>query len=221
MALGVRSYGSALLTQNIFVTDNLPNTIPAIKSFARKVLEPTFTCKEADCKTTVGRLLQVPEASLEGLIRVDNNQAITEQNIIDWINADVYTTRVRDTSSCLTVGGFCRDCGTGYNARILEYGTPELGKPMTFKSSPRSFQNYIAGTYSGAAMGWLPLSADPLPNDPTDWNTITSHGEMDKLCRLLLPKGMPRDEYDYLFTVTDVLERALLIIGTYGVYGNV
>lgn len=221
MALGVRSYGSALLTQNIFVVDNLPDTIPAIKSFARKVLEPTFICKESDCKTTVGRLVQVPEASLIGLIRLDTDQPITDAKIEEWVRAGTYTTRVRDTSSCLTEGGFCRNCGIGYNARILEYGTPELNKPMTFKNSPRSFQNYIAGTYSGAAMGWLPLSADPLPNDPSDWSTITTHGEMDKLCRLLLPKGLPRDEYDYMFTVSDILERALLLIGTYGVYGNV
>ena len=219
MALGVRSYGNALLAQNIYNPENLPDKIPALKAFAHKILEPTLTCTEEDCGTTVGRLLQVPEAALVGLIRLDNNQAIVEQDVVDWINDDVYTTRVRDTGNCITEGGFCRNCGTGYQARVGDPGSPGLGEPKTFVSSPRSYQNYIAATFSGASMGWLPLAADPLPTTPDNWSSITSHGEMDALCRLLLPLGVPRDDYDYLFGVEDILERALLIIGTYGVYG--
>ena len=221
MALGVRSYGNALLTQNIYDPKNLPDKIPAIKNFANKVLRPTLTCLEADCGTNVGRLLQVPEANLLNLIRLDNNQPIIDSDIVNWINEGKYTTRVRDTSACTTAGGFCRNCGTGYNARIGIQGSPALGSTINFESSPRSFQNYIAKTFSGAAMGWLPVAADPLPTIPFNWMTITSHGEMDGLCRLLKPLGMAQDDFDYLFTVDDILERALLIIGTYGAYGNV
>lgn len=221
MALGVRSYGNALLTQNMYDPANLPNTVPALKNFASKVLEPTLECLEVDCGTKVARLLQVPEANLLGLIRLDNNQPIIDQDIVDWIKSDQYTTRVRDTSSCVTAGGFCRNCGTGYNARIGIQESPSIGDRITFKSSPRSFQNYIAKTYSGSAMGWLPVAADPLPTIPFNWMKLVSHGEMDRLCHLLKPLGMAQDDFDYLFTVEDVLERALLIIGTYGVYGNV
>lgn len=221
MALGVRSYGNALLTQNIYVPSNLPDTLPALKSFAYKILEPTLMCTEIECGTKVGRLLQVPESKLLGLIQLDNNSIITDQNIVDWINSGKYTIRVRDTSACVTAGGFCRNCGSGYMSRIGEQGSPSLFDKVKLMSSARSFQNYIAGTYSGSVMGWQPVAADPLPTIPSNWAYITSHGEMDKLCNLLKPLGMARDDFDYLFTVQDILERALLIIGTYGVYGNV
>lgn len=221
MALGVRSYGNALLTQNIFDLDNLPDTIPALNSFASRILTPTLTCTESDCKTPIGRLLQVPESDAEGLISLTTSQIISERDIINKILADNYTIRVRDTSTCLTEGGFCRNCGRGYYARIGVYDTPGLGEALKFTSSARSYQNYIAGTFSGALMGWEELASDPLPLTPSSWDYITSHPEMDRLCRLLQSKGLPRDDYNYLFTVTDILERALLIIGTYGVYGNV
>lgn len=219
MALGVRSYGNALLVQNIYNPENLSDRIPALKAFAYKILEPTLTCTEEECGTAVGRLLQIPEAALVGLVRLDNNQVIVDQDVADWINAGTYTVRVRDTGNCVTEGGFCRNCGTGYQARIGEPSSPALGEQKTFVSSPRSYQNYIAATFSGASMGWLSLASDPLPTIPSNWSTITTHGEMDRLCRLLQPLGLPRDDYDYLFTVEDILERALLIIGTYGVYG--
>ncbi len=219
MALGVRSYGNALLAQNIYKPENLSNKVPALKAFARKILEPTLTCTEEECGTTVGRLLQVPEAALVGLVRLDNNQTITDDDIVYWIENDIYTVRVRDSANCLTEGGFCRNCGRGYQHRILDPGSPALGDRKTFASSARSYQNYIAATFSGASMGWLPLAADPLPTVPDNWGVVTNHGEMDRMCRLLSKLGVPSDDYAYLFTVEDILERALLIIGTYGVYG--
>lgn len=221
MALGVRSYGSTLLTQNLLVADNLPDKIPALKNFSRKILEPSFKCVEDDCGTTVGRLLQIPESTLVGLVELDTNRVITDQHIIDLINLDRYTLRVRDTSSCVSKGGFCRRCGTGYNARVGIPGSPAIDEYVTFKpESSRPYQNYISNTYSGSVMGWLPLAADPLPSVADNWSLITSHSEMDGLCYMLKPLGMARDDYDYLFQVEDILERALLIIGTYGVYGN-
>ena len=221
MALGVRSYGNTLLTQNLFVPDNIPNKLPALKAFSKKILEPTFKCIEADCGTKVGRLLQVPEAALVGLITLETNQRITDQDVTDWILDDIYTARVRDVSACTTERGFCRNCGNGYNSRVGLPGSPEVGSSVTFTSSARSYQNYIAGTFSGSVMGWRPVAADPLPGVPDDWNAITSHGEMDNMCNLMKNMGIARDDFDYLYTVTDVLERALLIIGTYGVYGSV
>lgn len=220
MALGVRSYGNTLLTQNLFVTDNLPNTIPALKNFARKILEPTFRCTEEDCGTTIGRLLQVPEADLIGLLDLESNQYIVEQDIFDWILEGKYTVRVRDTSACVTTNGFCRVCGTGYNARVGIIGSPELNKDKVFSSEPRAFQNYLAGTYSGAVTGWQKIAASPLPGVPGDWSYITSHGEMDRLCSLMKPLGIAQDDFEYMLGVEDILERALLIIATYGVYVN-
>lgn len=220
MELGVRSYGNTLLTENLFKVPNLPDKIPAIKAFAYKILEPDFKCIEDDCSTTIGRLLQVPEADLVGLIELESNQYVVEQDIFDWILEDRYTVRVRDTSACVTKDGFCRRCGTGYNARVGIVGSPELGEFKKFESSPRAFQNYLAGTYSGAVTGWQKVAAAPLPGVPDDWSVLTSHGEMDRLCNLLKPLGIAQDDLEYLYGVEDILERALLIIATYGVYSN-
>lgn len=221
MALGVRSYGNTLLVQNIFEPDNLPDTIPLLKNFARKILTPNLKCVEADCGTTIGRVLQVPESDLVGLIRLDTNAVITDQDVTDWIRDGVYYTRVRDTSSCLSQRGFCRNCGRGYAARIGSDEAPSLGESYQFKSSPRALQNYISKTFSGSVMGWSPVASEPLQTTPDTWTSLTTHLEMDSLCRLLRPLGMARDDYEYLFSVDNILERALLIIGTYGVYGNV
>lgn len=221
MALGVRSYGNTLMVQNMFIPENLPDSIPLIKEFAIRILTPTIQCKVADCKTTVGRLLQVPEGTKVGLIRSDTLAPISDSDITGWVTNDVYTVRVRDTSSCLVDNGFCRVCGSGYKARIGQEGIHSVGSFVKFEPSARAFQNYIANTYSGAVMGWSVLSSDPLPTTPDNWSYITSHDEMNRLARLLLPKGLPRDDYDYLLSVTDILEKALLLIGTYGVYGNV
>lgn len=219
MTLGVRSYGNALLAQNIYNPENLSDRIPALKTFAYKILEPTLTCTEEECGTTIGRLLQVPEAKLVGLIKLDTNQIITDDDITEWVENDIRTVRVRDTGNCVTTNGFCRNCGRGYAHRVGAPDTPVLGESKTFDSSARSYQNYIAETFSGASMGWLALAADPLPTIPDNWGVITSHGEMDRLCRLFKPLGVAPDDYAYLFTIEDILERALLIIGTYGVFG--
>lgn len=221
MSLGVRSYGNTLTVQNLFIPNNLPDTVPQIKEFARRILTPTLKCTIENCGTKIGRLLQVPEGSKVGLIRSDTLQPITDQDVIDWVSNDIYTVRVRDTSSCLVDKGFCRICGTGHNARIGDPTSPVIGQDKTFAPSARAFQNYIASTYSGAVMGWSELSSDPLPTVPDNWKYITNHDEMDRMCRLLLSRKLPRDDYDYIMSVTDILERALLIIGTYGVYGNV
>jgi hypothetical protein len=205
----------------MFIPENLPDSIPLLKEFATRILTPTLQCKVANCNTSIGRLVQVPEGTKVGLIRSDTLLPISDSDITGWVINDIYTVRVRDTSSCLVTNGFCRVCGSGYKARIGEEGAYPVGSSATFEPSARAFQNYIANTYSGAIMGWSVLSSDPLPTIPDNWSYITSHDEMDRLARMLLAKGLPRDDYDYILSVTDILEKALLLIGTYGVYGNV
>lgn len=222
MALGVRSYSNTILLQNIFDPENLPDKIPELKRFAQRILTPTLKCTDADCKTTVGRVVQVIDPSTIGLIRIDNGAEITPEDVTLWISDDIYTVRVRDTSSCLIEGGFCRSCSRGYLARADDDDVViPVGTTYTFKPSPRALQNYVAGTYSGASLGWSPVSSEPLQITPFNWNSLTNHPEMDAMCRLLRPLGMARDDYEYLFTAEDILERALLIIATYGAYGNV
>lgn len=220
MALGVRSYGNSLRMQNVFDPTALPNTIPALKTFGTKILAPEFLCVESDCGTTIGRVLQIPEFNAEGLIDLTSNAVITEQNIIDWIIAGTYIARVRDTSTCVSEGGFCSRCGNGFFARINSNEITGPGVRYALPVPPRAYQTYIAGTYSGSLIGFSPVASAPLPGLERDWETVTTHQEMDRMCALLGGLNVPQEDLDYLYTVETVLERALLIIAVYGVYGN-
>lgn len=221
MALGVRSFSNSLLVQNIYNPDNLPDTIPAIKKFAYTILTPTLPCVEVECGTTIGRVLQVPEFDPVGLINLEDNSVITDTDVVDLLRQDITYMRVRDVSNCVSTNGFCSNCGRGFYARIEAPQVPTVGLKYTLSGSPRSFQNYIANTFSGAVMGYSALSAEPIPGIPSDWSSLTNHPSMDRLCTQLAGLGLPQDDLAYLMSVEDILERALLIIGTYGVYGNV
>ena len=220
MALGVRSIGNSILIQNVFIADNLPNKIPAIKTFAKKVLEPAFLVKEGDCKTRIGRALPLPEYDILGLIELFTNQPITDSDIDDAIRAGKYILRVRDSGHCATDKGVCAKCAHGYLARVGIQDTPPVGSVLQTMGTASSYVNYLAGTYSGAAAGYSPITEEVLPGVPSDWSEITTHHEMDGLCRSLREVGLPSDDFNYLMEVEGILERALLLISTYGVYGN-
>lgn len=219
MAVGVRSYGSSLHMQNVFNPDALPDVLPNIKAFGERILRPEFSCLEQDCGTTIGRRVPIPEVDTTGLIRLETNRPITEQDIIDSLQSGEFFHRVRDTSTCLTVGGFCARCGNGLYARLGLDGGTGVGQKYKLITRARSYQNYVAGTYSGSILGFSTLTSDPLPAPTSKWSSITSHAEMDRLCNELKTLKVNRDEMEYLYTIEDILERALAIIGTYGVYG--
>lgn len=220
MSLGVRSYGSSLLMQNVYNPEALPDTVPALKSFASKILSPVFKCVEEDCKTTIGRTLAIPEIDSVGLIDLATNSKITDADVVNWITNGIFIARVRDTSTCLSEGGFCSKCGNGFFARKGENNFTGVGDEYVLQTSARSYQNYIAGKYAGSLMGFSTLTSDHLPAPQYKWSLLTSHKEMDKLCALLGNMKINSDELAYLYTIDNILERALAIIGTYGVYGN-
>lgn len=220
MALGVRSYGSSLRMQNIYNPDALPDTDLRLKSFARKILTPRFKCVELDCGTTIGRRVELPEQDAENLINLETNQHITEDDILDSLRNGKFFMRVRDSSTCVSEGGHCAFCGNGYYSRIGVDDSMGVGVTYDMQSSARSYQNYIANTFSGSIVGFSPLASDPLPAPARKWEYITNHTEMDRMCSLLEPLKVNVDELEYLYTIEDVLERALAIIATYGVYGN-
>lgn len=219
MGLGVRSYGNSLYTQNVFNPDALSDSIPLIKAFGYRILRPEFTCVEMDCKTPIGRRVNIPEVDTVGLIDLETNFKITEQDVVDSLMDGVFTTRLRDTANCLTQRGFCAFCGNGFYARVGIDDSVGVGHKYTLLTSARSYQNYVAKTYSGSLLGFSPLTSDPLPAPDRNWTTITNHSEMNRLCDLLRSTKLPRDTLDYLYTIDNVLERALTIIGLYGVYG--
>ncbi|CAL9955641.1 hypothetical protein VPHD69_0008 [Vibrio phage D69] len=220
MALGVRSYGSSLRMQNIYNPEALPDTNPILKSFARRVLVPKFSCVELDCGTSIGRRVELPEQEAAGLISLETNEAITEEEVLDSLRNGVFFSRVRDSVTCLSEGGTCAYCGNGYYARVGVDDSMGVGESYEMPTSARSYQNYIANTYSGSIVGFSPLASDPLSSPSSKWSTITSHSEMDRMCRQLAPLKVNKDEMAYLYTIEDILERALAIIATYGVYGN-
>lgn len=221
MALGVRSYGNSLLLQNVYNPDNLNDVNSAVTSFARRILRPTMRCREVDCETKIGRVVQIPEFDPVGLIDLETDRPITNDDVEANLRDGVTFMRVRDSANCVTVNGICSKCGRGYFARTDRNFTPTPNTDVELTGSPRAYQNYIAGTYSGAAMGYLALADDPLPALPENWGTVTNHNEMDQMCYHLDNMKVNRDELEYIRGVDGILERALLIVGTYGVYGSV
>ena len=220
MKVGVRSYVNSLTMQNVFRPEALPAVIPELKKFGYKILHPEFKCVEEDCKTAIGRRINIPEVNAIGLIDLSTNQRITEKNIIDYLVSGIYEIRVRDTVSCVShKGGFCSNCGNGFFAREGMEDLAGIGESYTLITSPRAYQNYIAKSFSGSLLGFGTLTSSPLPAPSFAWHTLTSHREMDKLCDRLKTLKVSTDEMEYLYTIEDILERALAIIGTYGVYG--
>ncbi len=220
MTLGVRSYGNSLLMQNIYDFDALPTVNPILSAFSEKILNPRFTCVEADCQTTIGRRVNIPEVDVVGLYDLNTNRFIIEADIIRWLTNGIFTARLRDASSCLSSGGFCAICGNGYFAREGSGRSAEVGQSYVMSSPARSYQNYVAETFSGSLLGFSPLTAFPLSSTAAKWDLITDHVEMDAMCRQLEIMNVNSDELAYIYTIEDILERALAIIGTYGVYGN-
>lgn len=223
MALGVRSYSNSLLLQNVFNLDAIPNTDPILRSFANKILNPTMPCTEIDCETTIGRRMDIPDTDYEvlGLIALDTNAPIDDPYLVERLTAGNYFVRTRDTGNCLTENGFCRLCGRGYGARVGVTLNPAVGSSYALTGDTRGYMNYLAGTYSGALLGYEQLGVPVLPTIPENWSLITSHAEMDRLVPRLRSLRQNIDENDYLYTIEDILERALAIIAYYGVYGSV
>ena len=219
MATGVRSYGNSLHMQNIFDPDKLPDVIPEVKAFASRILRPVFKCVEVDCGTKIGRRIDIPEVDAVGLIDLHTNEYIRHEDIVHYLDSGIYNIRVRDTVSCLSNRGFCAKCGNGFFAREGERVDTGPGNEYMLKTSPRSYQNYVASTFSGSLFGFSTLTASPLPAPPYAWDLLTTHREMDRLCDKMKAININVDEMEYMYSVEDILERALLIIGMYGVYG--
>lgn len=217
---GVRSYGSSLRMQNVFNPDALPDAEPRLKKFATKILRPLFTCVEVDCGTTIGRKVPIPEISIEGLISLETNSPYTDEDETELLSEGETFARTRDSVACLSAGGTCAYCGNGYLARVGSSDTMSVGEKYEMGTSPRSYQNYVAGKYAGSLLGFNTLNSDPLSAPEVKWGYLTSHVEMDRMCGLLRPFKVNRDELEYLYTIEDILERALAIIATYGVYAN-
>lgn len=229
MAVGTRSYGNSLLLQNAYSIDDIPDTVPQLKRFAEKVLRPSIKCVEEDCGTTLGRKLPIPDVDVDGLIALDKDEpiwdgrVINDSYVVSRLREGIYHVRVRDTSSCISKGGFCQICGSGFNQRVGDVNNyPEIGKYYKLDAGTRPYINHVADTYSGSIMGYSPITSDPLPAREELWDDIVSDYEMDAMCRLLKDKlKQSPDENDYLYSIENKLERALAIIGCYGVYGSV
>ena len=103
----------------------------------------------------------------------------------------------------------------GYTSPVLE-----VGSPVTLEGAPSSFIGYLAGTYSGALVGILPIPTDPLPVNPAIMAGLVTHEEMDSLINRFSDLAVTQDEIDYMLSIPDKFEKALMIVAYYGVYGN-
>ncbi len=219
MALGVRSYGNSLLLQNVFDLGAIPSEDLVLYAFAEKVLNPVFNIVEPDCGTLLGRRVQLVHATL-GDIELGAEVPVTTDRLNELITLGETSVRTRDMSSCISTGGVCASCVRGTLIR-RELPLPALDSIVKIPTTARSAQNYIANSYSGSLLGYEPIDSDPLPGYPALWDKITSHKEMDSVCRRLKDFKISVDELEYLYGIEDVLERALAIIAFYGVYASV
>lgn len=219
MTLGVRSYGNSLLLQNVFNMEVLPAEDRDIFDFAKKILHPTLDVVESDCGTLLGRRVKLVQSTL-GNIELGEEVPVTGQRLNELIAGGYTVVRTRDLSACVATGGVCASCARG---TLTRRGLPtgDISGRIMVPTTPRSAQNYVANSYSGSLLGYEPIDSDPLPGYPALWNKITSHKEMDSVCRRLKDFKISVDELEYLYGIEDVLERALAIIAFYGVYASV
>lgn len=219
--LGVRSYSNSMFLENLFKQRSMPDLLANVKSFTTKILMPSVKIVEEDCHTLIGRNVSADDYSMVGLLALDTDEIIDEQYVIDKYEKNIFTIRVRDTCACTSQSGICRKCLHGTFIRLgLDKEVPEVGSTVKLPVESSSYLNHLAGTYSGAIVGALPLPSPPLPIRPDLFNGMITHEEMDMMVREMGSLNMPADEVDYLNGIHDKFERALMIISYYGVYGN-
>lgn len=219
--LGVRSHANSILLENFFRQQAMSDRSPLIKKMATKFLTPAIKVVEEDCKTLVGRNVSSDDDSMLGLLALDTNTIIDEEYLIKKYEAGIFDIRVRDSSACTSKGGVCRRCLHGTYVRLgMDTELPAVGVTVQIPTEPSSLINHLAETYGGSLIGILPVSAEPLPVRETILELLTTDLELERCIDELAALKVPGDEVDYLKQVTSRLERALMIIGYYGVYGN-
>ena len=215
---GVRSYGNALFIENLF--KYIPSKLPAFARFARKILNPTVTVVSEDCNTVIGSK-KAADDNLIGQIALATGKPITLDYLDSMFKQGVYDIRIRDTESCTATGGICQACLKGLYARLgVTNAIPSVGEEVSLEAAPSSYIGYLADTYSGALVGILPIPCDPLPVNPTILASMITHDEMNSLIKRFSDLAVTQDEIDYMLTISDKFEKALMIVAYYGVYGN-
>lgn len=218
--LGVRSYAQSMTLENFFKQKAMPNLLPNVKSFTTKILQPTVKVVEEDCHTLLGRNVSADDYSMVGLLALDTDEVIDIDYVVEKYENNIFTIRVRDTCACTSVGGVCRKCLRGTYIRLGIPDVPTVGEIVRMPVESSAYLNYLAGTYSGAIMGALPLPSPPLPLRPDLFEELVSHEEMNMMVREMGSLKIPRDEVDYLNNINGKFERALIILAYYGAYGN-
>lgn len=219
--LGVRSYAQSMTLENFFKQKAMPDLLPSVKAFTTKILQPTVKVVEEDCHTMLGRNVSADDYSMVGLLALDTDEIIDEAYVIDKYEHNIFTIRVRDTCACTSNGGVCRKCLHGTYIRLgITEPLPEVGAVVKMPVESSAYLNHLAGTYSGAIMGALPLPSPPLPLRPGLFEELVSHEEMDMMVRAMGSLKIPADEVDYLNNIQSRFERALMILAYYGAYGN-
>lgn len=219
--IGVRSYAQSMTLENFFKQKAMPDLLPNVKSFTTKILQPAVKIIEDDCHTMIGRNVSADDYSMVGLLALDTDDIIDEAYVVDKYKHNIFTIRVRDTCACTSIGGICRKCLHGTYIRLgITEDLPPVGTVVKMPVESSAYLNYLAGTYSGAIMGALPISSPPLPLRPDLFEELVSHEEMNMMTRDMGALKIPSDEVDYVNNIQSKFERALMILAYYGAYGN-
>lgn len=135
----MREYSSFLLLQDML--DYLPNTVPDLYNFGQTITHPAVTVREADCRTTVGRIVAI-DYTLEGYIELATNTILVKSRLDTLLAAGIYTVAIRDLHSCITANGVCQQ---DYAGTYLDQIVPAIG--TTIKLLPDF--NYQTDVFRG------------------------------------------------------------------------
>jgi hypothetical protein len=113
----VRNYSSLILFETLF--DSIPEGNPDLDNFSLATFSPNVEIIEEDCGTALGEVIDV-NYDLQGKIELATGLPFSQDRIEQLLSKGVYSTSVRNLSTCTSRGGVCMAC----YASARPYETP-------------------------------------------------------------------------------------------------
>lgn len=154
----MRTYSSFLLFEEVL--DFVPQTDTGLYLFTQDVIKPKVRVVEADCGTTVGRVIPV-NYEIEGLIELATDIIINKTRIDTLLTAGTYFVAVRDLYSCVSSQGICQRC---YQGTYIDTTAPALSATVRLLPEYNYQTDVLVGTGSQTIY--------TLTEDPADYEKV-------------------------------------------------
>lgn len=102
-----RSFENTLLFETAL--DSIPSSNIILTSVSDRVFSPVLNIVEEECSTELGTDTPISFRA-EGLIELETGLPLTDARLTTIILSNKITVATRHTSSCVSVGGVCREC---------------------------------------------------------------------------------------------------------------